>query len=95
MTFLFSRGKTNGLLKFQSYLVSGFGVIAIDKKNKTSELYSAYTKNIYRCSFNRSYLSSATGYRVGTCVILFIMNWGIIIFDLNILMLSSKEAVQA
>ena len=56
MTFLLSRGKTNGLLKFQSYLVSGFGVIAIDKKSKTSELYSAYTKNIYRCSFNQSSL---------------------------------------
>ena len=37
-------GKTNGLLKFQFYLVRAFGVIAIDnRKSKTINLYSAYT----------------------------------------------------
>ena len=35
----------NGLLKFQPYLVSAFGVIAIDsKKSKTIDLYSDYAK---------------------------------------------------
>ena len=45
MTFLLSRGKTDGLLKFQHFLVSAFGVIAIDnKKSKTINLYSVYTE---------------------------------------------------
>ena len=36
MTLLLSRGEMNGLFKFQPYLVSIFGVIAIDiKKSKT------------------------------------------------------------
>ena len=43
--FRFLEGKTNSLLKFQPFLVSGFGVIAIDnKKSKTINLYSAYTE---------------------------------------------------
>ena len=34
-------------------------------------------KENYRHSFNRSLLLSTMGYRIGTCVILFIMNWDI------------------
>ena len=89
------RKKTNGLLNFQPFLVSSFGVLVIDnQKSKTIDLYSAYTEKFYRRSFNRSQLSSAMGYRVGTCATLFIMNWGIHqgkVFDLNTPMLSSKK----
>ena len=50
----------------------------------------------YRCLFNQ--FLSETDYAVGTCVILFTMNWGIyqgIVFDLNIPMLSNKKVVKA
>ena len=73
--------------------------MAIDnKKSKTIDLYSAYTEKNYWHLFNQSKLSNAMGYGVGTCAILFTMNWGIhqgIVLDLNTPMLSKKKAVQA
>ena len=62
--------------KFQSYLVSAFRVIEVDIKNsKTIDLYSAYVGKFLQTLDN--YVSSAMRYKVGTCVILSIMNWGI------------------
>ena len=53
--FVVRRKKTNGLLNFQPFLVSSFGVLVIDnQKSKTIDLYSAYTEKFYRRSFNRS-----------------------------------------
>ena len=47
ITSLLSGGKTNGLFKFQCFLVNAFGVLVIDtKKSKTIYLYSAYMENI-------------------------------------------------
>ena len=70
MTFLLS---TNGVLKFQPYLVSAFGVKVIDnKKRRTVNLYNAYTgKKITSTSLIEHNVSNVTtGNRVGTCVII-------------------------
>ena len=68
ITFLLSRGKINGQLKFQPYLVSAFGVVVIDnKKSKTIDLYRAYAEKITGAYLiDHNYVSSATGYGVGT-----------------------------
>ena len=45
MNFLLSRGKTNGNLKFQLFLVSAFGVIGVD--NKTLEQNNLFLQCLY------------------------------------------------
>ena len=50
----------------------------------------------YRCSHN--YVTSATGYGVGSCLMVFTMNWGIhqgTVFGLYPPILSSKKIIQA
>ena len=87
-------GKTNGLLKFQPFLVCGFGVISIDnKKSKTIDLYSAYMgKNTGACLINHnSGVQWATELRL---VPFYSPGTGDIVFDLTTPMLSSKKAVQ-
>ena len=69
-----------------------------NKKSKTIDLYSAYMEKKFTGTRLIDHSSSAMGYRVGTCAILFTMNWGIhqgIVFNLKYTMLSSKKAVQA